>query len=1168
MPDRADAKRTEVVEFWRTVEMFSPQKVEKVDREQLVFAVGPDRPLPWEPEHELAGRTLRPNQAWRHVVYLGIYRLEETFEALRRVFEPDEESYDERPAGESAVAAFVVGEDGRALLGSEVLSSCAWATGQALREGPGPDWVAKFQDASADFSEAWRDVVADDMSASQDEGPQPPHPRVLDHDELAECLATAVAATGTGAVLSATDIRVSSQIVARRNADEVGGHDFLNSFIMSDLTLVSEEVEHGNIGDALREYLRPEAEIRTSERVDVRERIDDVLTATAPDTVAAGRWPSQPEHALALNQQLAVGTALNMAGPGIMGVNGPPGTGKTTMLRDLIAGVVVGRAQRLADLSDPRHAFTGQQLRWKTGQYNRVVSAWQPNLTGFEVVVASSNNGAVQNVTDEIPASDAIGERWQEEADELDYFSDIASALLAPEPDERTPSSTAEAPAGWASVAARLGNKSNRGRFVNSFWYHTPDDPDDADAWFGMLSVLKDYEQSLPEQTWEEAVADFQSAEARVENLRAERLAVYRAMQRRAALAEEVSVLDQAIVSAAERLQAARQRRMTAVRAEREHADEADRLAHVQQAEDEQAVRQRRDDAARRLDERSAEVERLTGGRRNNAERTVQSWEAELGRRWQVRAAHQQSRPGWWQRLRTFGAASRRWSQHDTWLDAEVRAAQHELNAANAGLGAAQQEVDAAKQEADSTRQQLDAATRTLEEGVPVPHIAHEPLLNARQELAQADKELSAAARSQDEAETALRAGEQQLADLDEQLDRSSQVLGKHYPDRTWWQDRERRETGALWTDPEWNTARSELLLAALALHKTFLQHTATEMRRNLQAAMDVVRGDAPGDISEEAALAAWQSLFFVVPVVSTTFASYARVFAHLGREALGWLLIDEAGQATPQNAVGALWRTQRVVAVGDPLQLEPVTTLPFRAEQAIRKEIGADEQWLTSRTSVQRLADRLTRLGTWLPGDDEPTWVGVPLTVHRRCDQPMFDVVNAVAYDGLMINATGAAAGAHFSDRYPTLPESKWIDVASENARGHWIPDEGRQLDKVLNALAERGFDMSEVMVIGPFRDIARQLSGRAKKHSGLVAGTIHTAQGKQADVVVVVLGSDPARPGAREWAASKPNLLNVAVSRAKRRLYVIGNRSSWSAQRYFSTLAANLAHSTPNTR
>ena len=72
--------------------------------------------------------------------------------------------------------------------------------------------------------------------------------------------------------------------------------------------------------------------------------------------------------------------------------------------------------------------------------------------------------------------------------------------------------------------------------------------------------------------------------------------------------------------------------------------------------------------------------------------------------------------------------------------------------------------------------------------------------------------------------------------------------------------------------------------------------------------------------------------------------------------------------------------------------------------------------------------------------------------------------------------------------------------------------------------------------------------------------AGTIHVSQGKEADIVVLVLGGDPRRLGAKDWASEKPNLLNVAVSRAKRRLFIVGNRAEWSEYPNFADAAALL--------
>ena len=53
---------------------------------------------------------------------------------------------------------------------------------------------------------------------------------------------------------------------------------------------------------------------------------------------------------------------------------------------------------------------------------------------------------------------------------------------------------------------------------------------------------------------------------------------------------------------------------------------------------------------------------------------------------------------------------------------------------------------------------------------------------------------------------------------------------------------------------------------------------------------------------------------------------------------------------------------------------------------------------------------------------------------------------------------------------------------------------------------------------------------------------GTFHTVQGREADTVILLLGAPKAsQGGGRSWAAGIPNILNVAVSRARQKLYVV---------------------------
>lgn len=107
----------------------------------------------------------------------------------------------------------------------------------------------------------------------------------------------------------------------------------------------------------------------------------------------------------------------------------------------------------------------------------------------------------------------------------------------------------------------------------------------------------------------------------------------------------------------------------------------------------------------------------------------------------------------------------------------------------------------------------------------------------------------------------------------------------------------------------------------------------------------------------------------------------------------IGTLVIDEAGQAQPQMAVGALYRARKAIIVGDPKQVEPVVTDDLKLlKEAYSEPVFAN--YKNKSLSVQSCADIMNPFGTsYDNGTDYPDWVGCPLLVHRRCISPMYEI-------------------------------------------------------------------------------------------------------------------------------------------------------------------------------
>ncbi|SBV05539.1 Part of AAA domain-containing protein [Streptomyces sp. Ncost-T6T-1] len=1114
-------RRADVVRYWRAVEMFSPQKVEPVSRPKDMYPVESGAPLPWEEGHPVRRRSPARNMVRQHTVYCGVYPVAAVRDVLLDVFGGSEEDHDGRVNGDSALLAFEVTDEGLLVQDSLVFSACGWAVGRSRKPGPGArGWLDGFDEAAAacervvlgvgdgelrivdaapgvrsrpfaglvceiamgavggalsatlgpvlgDLAAGALSGAADAVSGGRAADPEPGRgrpdadggtddtggeapPRLGDKPltvrDLSAVTRWVTEHFGVGDDLRPEAIRVQTRTVARRKAGRSGGTDFLNSFIAADLSLVSDRLGTEEPGAALRDYLTASTALVGRTRVDLRENPDAVLSGVQPVHLPLARWPAKTEHPLVLSQQFAVNRIVEQLADrdGLYAVNGPPGTGKTTQLRDLIAAVLVMRAEALSGLGRPEDAFSSPAHRWNTGTYQRSVAPLKPELTGYEMVIASANNGAVENISTEIPALDSVAEEWREEAA---FFPEQGRLILDGAP-------------AWGTIAAKLGNKGNRSEFRSRYWFGPPRE-ERAERGEGMRDVLRAAAKRPGGQAaWRQSVTRFREARRQVLALRDERQSACEALR--------------GYTEAGASVAAARRTVGTA---------EEDLAVLAEPAREARAARDRAQDA-------------LAGP----ADR---------------RAEHRRHRPGLVAGLFTLGAAQRDWQAEDRLLaDAEQR------------------------------------ARTVLEERV--------------REAAGFDRAEGECRRALDEARRALNTAESHHARLREQLRDARERWGPHLPGDENLDGRTReeaRELSSPWSDPEFTRARTRLFLAAMDLHRAFIEGAADRMRKNLDAAMDVLCGEAPRTLEPELVQAAWQSLFLALPVVSTTFASLDRMFTGLGPRSLGWMLIDEAGQATAQMPVGALWRARRGVIVGDPLQLEPVVTLPHTGQQALRRTFGVAEEWEPSRTSAQRVADRLNTYGTWLPApqgaEENRVWVGSPLRVHRRCDDPMFTISNDIAYDGLMVH------GVHRTDDYAVARRSVWWPVSGGRAsQGKWSSDEGECANVIVHRLVSQGLNPAQgLFVISPFRDVVTGL----RRHLCSVVprdrvGTVHTTQGKESDVVLLVLGAGGDRSGPRSWAASAPNLLNVAVSRARRRLFVVGDHEAWRGLPYFDVMAGQL--------
>jgi hypothetical protein len=1015
-------KKEDILKFWRDIEIFD---LPDLNKEAALIIT--DDPLPW-----LSDNRPIPKKyfKWRYTLIFGKVSKSVVLNHLNTLLHADVTNDWEEPVqGFTCFSALILDEDGCPETDNYVVASYIFGI-KALESKKALSEVSQdLNKVREDFAERYNIVQTDfkenrDLSSKGD---------VVHWTHLEQEAAYLNELTGW----SKEKVEVFL-LVEEVPKDSEPNPGFMNSFFLDDLNYVS-SIEEKKLSTTIKDYLQLQPSIM--ERKDLITNKQLLFDAINPDYMTAGRWPSKIAFGLYAAQVGAVNTIFSNLryNNGLQGVNGPPGTGKTTLLLDVIAEVIVERAKIISKLGC-NGIFTGAHTKIdKESGYSLHTYNLDPLLLkNFGIVVASNNNAAVENISKELPLKSKID---QENFPNAEYFSECSGKLINEE--------------SWGVLAASLGNAKNRNSFKKSFWR-----VEKQKGIIGFHDLL--YEVYKDKQN-DKTHTHFESFELQNEKFKF--------------LLKEFEVFRNAAGSFHKQLP-----------------------IFIKNKEQEKSCKAELLNNEKKLYLLNREKQSLQE-RELNVKREIESTQSVLH-------LHTQRKPSFFFFQKLFNTKSfQKWDEEAGTILSKIKSAISESETLKLQLNKNHGDIQSL------ASKQTDLKTK----------------------LAQL---------------FSFFAG---YEGLQSELSEKYEIDTKNLFNTTFYEkDIEDVHLLNPYHSPKVAKLRSELFIAALQLHRDVILANAKNIRNNLNTYFEMISGWAKVDPIIAQNL--WDTFFLCVPVVSTTLASASRLFPNLDQEQIGWLLIDEAGQATPQSAVGIIHRAKRCVIVGDPLQVEPVVTMPEKMVAKLRNEHNVPVDWSPYRVSVQQLADRVSISGTYMHigNTDEKIWTGFPLRTHRRCDDPMFSIANKIAYSGQMVKAINTNSTESF------IGNSSWFNVSSEHTtlvNKHVVKDEIIFLAQRIEELRSSGYQ-GEIYVISPFKSIAAYCEDAFRGDKRVSCGTIHRFQGKEADIVFLVLGSDPKSQGARNWASQKPNMLNVALTRAKKRFYVIGNKRLWSSCNYFNTM------------
>lgn len=279
-------------------------------------------------------------------------------------------------------------------------------------------------------------------------------------------------------------------------------------------------------------------------------------------------------------------------------------------------------------------------------------------------------------------------------------------------------------------------------------------------------------------------------------------------------------------------------------------------------------------------------------------------------------------------------------------------------------------------------------------------------------------------------------------------------------------------------------------------------------------------------------------SLMF--PAITSTLLSIRNMLPWVS-ECVDRTIIDEAGMIDLHKTFPLLVRSRKAIIVGDPLQIEPVITLSEQRRDNYRQTAFLDKGLTENdyhRYSPEEEYNATTyHRAAGASGEDNDQGQGICLIEHYRCQPSIIQYCNAIANYGLQVKTKPVAS----------LLESHLIAYHVEgNIHNNINEEEITAVSEIIQHLLTQGYSIEDIGVISPFKvhaDALRErLTQKFSRFSKNSIGTVHTFQGAEKKVIILSTKICRSQDDV-SWINKRPNLLNVAISRAKELFILVGN-------------------------